>query len=128
MPIGNDTLAWRGGLPHLEKGERTYFVTFGTYNRRVLPPDERDVAIACIVRGHMRDFFLHAAVVMPDHVHVLFTPFDHVRLSNLMQQVKGVSAHEIARLRGKRTVIWQHEYFDRIVRREDDLRAKAEYI
>ncbi len=39
-----------------------------------------------------------------------------------MQQLKSVSAHSIGRR------VWQREYFDRILRSEEDVREKAEYI
>jgi len=123
MPIGNDTEAWRGVLPHLQKLGRTYFITFITYKRRELSQHERDITLSCMVRSHRRNMYLYAAVVMPDHVHFLCTLDDQTTLAQLMQQLKGVSAHQIGLGRA-----WQQEYFDRIMRSDEDLRKKAEYV
>src|SRR5947207_1689027 len=109
MPIGDDTHAWRRDLPHLQKLGKTYFVTFVTYQRQELPPNERDIVLACITYPHRQTIYLHSAVVMPDHVHLLFTLFDDVTLPKLIQRLKSVSAHRV----GHR--MWQREYFDRIM-------------
>ena len=122
MPIGNDTHAWRRDLPHLQKLGKTYYVTFVTHERQELAAHERDIVLSCIVRSHRRNMYLHAAVVMPDHVHILPTLYDETTLARLMQQLKSVSAHEI----GGR--VWQREYFDRVIRSDEDLRKKAEYV
>jgi REP-associated tyrosine transposase len=121
MPIGDDTYAWRRDLPHLQRLGKTYFITFTTLDRRVLTAKERDITLACIVRGHRRTMALYAAVVMPDHVHLLAMPDDD-GIAHLMQQLKGVSAHQIGQ------PVWQREYFDRIIRSTEDLREKGEYI
>ena len=120
--IGEDTHAWRRDLPHMQNVGKTSYLTFVTQEREVLPPPERDVVLATIVRSDRVSFFLHAAVVMPDHVHLLATLYEHAALPKVMQQLKGVSAHAIGRH------VWQREYFDRILRSDEDLRRKADYI
>ena len=44
-----------------------------------------------------------------------------------MQRMKSVSAHDIRHSTGGGPV-WQREYFDRILRSDEDLRRKADYI
>ena len=123
MAIGDDTYAWRRDLPHLQKVGKTYFVTFCTENRRELQPSARDSALAACVCGHLRSYFLHTAVIMPDHVHLVFTTYDHTTLSEVMKLIKSTSSRRI----GGGTV-WQREYFDRILRSDEDLRKKCEYV
>ena len=76
------TLATRRHLPHLEKQDRTYFVTFSTVRRLVLPPKARDRVLACCVHDHKVTYWLEAAVVMPDHVHMIFTPYEEYLCEN----------------------------------------------
>lgn len=128
MPIGDDTVAWRRRLPHLEKADRTYFITFVTLHRNSLPEESRTIVLETITRRHMCDYFLRGAVVMPDHVHVVMMPFDPVRLSAMVQRIKSVSAHLIRAALGGAGPLWQREYFDRILRSSEDVRRKVEYI
>jgi putative transposase len=70
---------------------------------------------------------LHAYVVMPNHVHVLWTP--HVSLPGLIRQVKGptaLAANPILGRVGK--PFWQEEYFDRVVRTEMEFSQTRHYI
>jgi putative transposase len=65
---------------------------------------------------------LHAYVVMPNHVHVLWTP--RMSLSTLVRQVKGPSALAANRLlRRTGEPFWQSEYFDRQVPKRTRVRA-----
>jgi len=77
---------------------------------------------------------LHAVVVMPDHVHLIFTPLIHpVRLEvcslgEIMDAIKGASAHKINRLLGRNGKVWQMESFDRVLRCSEKLDEKVHYI
>ena len=122
MPIGDDTFFWRGYLPHLQKIDRSYFITFVTNARMVLSAAARDIVLSTIVAGHLRSYDLYVAVVMPDHVHFIATIYETTNIPQVMKFIKSVSARRI----GGPT--WQDEYFDRIVRKKEDLLAKGEYI
>jgi putative transposase len=123
MSIGDDTHYWRRRLPHLQKLGKTYFVTFCTRLRRVLPPEQRDIALAWCIAGHLNSYFLHCAVVMPDHVHIVFTLYEFATLPLTMKFIKSSSARDIGR-----GSTWHREYFDRIVRSDEDLRSVCEYV
>jgi hypothetical protein len=45
-----------------------------------------------------------------------------------MQGIKSSSAHQIVRLLNRQGQVWQHESFDHVLRREEDIRAKVAYI
>ncbi|HEX3109315.1 MAG TPA: transposase [Thermoanaerobaculia bacterium] len=122
MPISDDTFAWRRNLQHLQKRGKTYFVTFCTLGREPLSPEHRDIALDVCVFGHLRQYWLHCVVIMPDHVHLIFTLYEQFMLSKAMQRIKSVSAHQI----GHPT--WQREYFDRALRSDEDLQKKCEYV
>lgn len=59
---------------------------------------------------------LHAWVVMPNHVHFLFTPLPGNTLSNLMHSLKSWTAKEANRILQREGRFWMPEYFDRYVR------------
>jgi REP element-mobilizing transposase RayT len=77
---------------------------------------------------------LHAVVVMPDHVHMIFTPLvDHaisevVSLARITKAIKGASAHLINRCLGRTGTVWQEESFDRVLRCSEKLDEKVEYV
>jgi hypothetical protein len=76
---------------------------------------------------------MHALVVMPDHVHLIFTPLSD-RLGNpyglaeILGGIKGASAHTINKRVSRKGPVWQDESFDHILRREEKLEQKIEYI
>jgi REP element-mobilizing transposase RayT len=68
-----------------------------------------------------------AWVVMPDHFHWL-VELHNGDLSKLMQTTKSRSARAINKERGRHQTLWQKGYFDRALRREEDLKTAARYI
>jgi putative transposase len=70
---------------------------------------------------------LHAFVVMPNHVHVLWTP--HIALSDLVRRVKGSTACQSNKCLGRTgEQFWQQEYFDRTVRNDEEFARIRRYI
>jgi REP element-mobilizing transposase RayT len=65
---------------------------------------------------------------MNDHVHLLVQPKPEWRLEQLVHSWKCFSARALQRERGRTGSIWQDEYFDRIVRDDDELAEKLAYI
>jgi REP element-mobilizing transposase RayT len=63
---------YRRHLPHYQKDDQPFFVTFTTDRRWQLPPEARDIVLPCWVHTNTQKFDLHAAVVMPDHVHLIY--------------------------------------------------------
>ncbi|MFH1747486.1 MAG: transposase [Planctomycetota bacterium] len=122
----------RRHLPHIQRPEATYFVTF-RLRARTLSPDERDIVLRACTYWHTRKMTLYAACVMPDHVHLLFAPHEiqpnqWVSLGELMHSIKRYSAREINKLRGVQGSVWLDETFDRIIRDEAEFIEKWEYI
>lgn len=126
MPIGFDTFAYRRNLPHLVKSGKAVFLTFCA--KRALIHSERDVALYCCVHDHEKTYFLECAVVMPDHVHMIFWPYEEWSLSRITHRLKSVSAHEMNRSSATIGHIWQHESFDHIIRSGESLIKKIEYV
>jgi REP element-mobilizing transposase RayT len=75
----------------------------------------------------------HAVVVMPEHVHLLFTPLrdgggDPFTLIEIMQSLKGASAHTINRFMQRSGPVWEEESFDHVVRSYESMEQNIEYI
>jgi REP element-mobilizing transposase RayT len=125
---------YRRNLPHLQRDYKPHFVTFCTYQRWTLPEPARDLAIECCLHDNEQKIRVHAAVVMPDHVHMIFTPLvnepaaEVYSLAEIMDAIKGASAHKINRKLGHAGRVWQTESFDRVLRSSESLDAKIQYI
>jgi len=137
---------YRRRLPHLQKADADLFVTFCTGARRILPELARDLVLDhCLREAGVRPFadeaaratpariHLHAAVVMPDHVHLLFAPLRDndgwpYSLVNIMQCLKGATAHRINKLLRISGPVWEEESLDHVLRSDESLREKCEYI
>ncbi|MCB1229976.1 MAG: transposase [Verrucomicrobiae bacterium] len=63
-------------------------------------------------------YHLHAAVIMPNHCHVVIQPLSGHELSNILGSWKSFSARNIRGRRHPTAPFWQAENFDRIIRDE----------
>jgi REP element-mobilizing transposase RayT len=120
-------------LPHYQKFGRTLFVTFCTLGRGALSPEARDVVLRHCLHDHSKRFFLHAAVIMPDHVHMLLTPLcdEHgwpYPLASILKLIKGTAARNVNQLLGCTGPVWQEESFDHVLRSGESFEEKLEYI
>jgi len=124
--------AYRRKLPHYQWLDKVYFVTFSTHRREVLAPKARDIVLETCLFGRGKMFQLHAAVVMPDHVHLLLTPLAEgeglISIPEIMQAIKGTSAHRINKYLGRKGRVWQEESFDRAMREVENVRGRIEYM
>ncbi len=106
---------YRRKLPHLQRTAKPHFVTFCTHLRWKLPDEARSIALRSCLHDKDTKILLHAAVVMPDHVHLIFTPPVYSEksevnsLAEIMDGIKGASAHLINRELGRKGKVWQTE-------------------
>jgi REP element-mobilizing transposase RayT len=87
----------------------------------------RQPRIAELVRDAIELHQPHAWVIMPNHVHVLWTPAGS--LAALIGKVKGSTAHAANLILGTTgEPFWQDDYFDRLVRDDtfEDIRRYIE--
>jgi REP element-mobilizing transposase RayT len=136
---------YRRRLPHLQKADADLFVTFCT-DGRILSEKARDLVLDhCLREGDLQPFAgegaratfqprinLHAVVVMPDHVHLLFSPLRDENgwpfaLVDIMQCLKSATAHRINKLLHNSGPVWEEESFDHVLRSDESLREKCEY-
>jgi REP element-mobilizing transposase RayT len=66
-------------------------------------------------------YHLLAWCVMPNHVHVVFSPIADCNLQTILHSWKSFSAEQANRLLGRSGRFWQHEYFDHLIRNESSL-------
>jgi REP element-mobilizing transposase RayT len=93
----------------------------------------QDPRVARIVADAIRQFHgqryrLLAWCVMPNHVHVLFSPLQEHALETILHSWKSYSANQANRLLALSGPFWQREYFDHLVRNESSIRKIAQYI
>ena len=70
---------------------------------------------------------------MPDHCHLLLTPLRksdgwNYSLPEIMHAVKGASARRINVLLGRSGAVWQEEFFHHVLRSNESLAEKVEYV
>ena len=122
----NNLLKERVSIPH-----QVYFLTTVTADR---VPYFSDFFIGRLVVHEMR--ILHdcnavnscAWVLMPDHLHWLFELGEEYDLGNVVKHLKGRSARAINRILGRNGAIWQREYYEHALRRDEDIQETARYI
>jgi REP element-mobilizing transposase RayT len=76
---------------------------------------------------------VHGIVVMPDHVHIIFTPLkddegNPFGLAEIMSGIKGASAHSVNKALNRRGRVWQDESFDHVLRSDESTYNKVLYI
>ena len=83
----------------------------------------------CVLEGARETAFAVLAVcVMPDHWHALVMLIRSGNaLGDMVRLAKGKAAAQLRAL-GATGRIWQRQYYDHVVRAEEDLRQVAEYI
>ena len=100
----------------------------GIGSRALAGPDVREVVRNCLLRFNGERHRLHAAVIMPTHVHILMEPMKGHNLSRILQGIKGASAREINKLTGGSGTFWLDESYDHVVRSEKQYWRFVRYI
>jgi putative transposase len=111
-------------------GNNAYLLTLVTANR-ARHFENREVVAYCDeqlkLAGEREGFDLLAYVFMPDHLHLLAQGEEASRLASFIKRFKQITGFSLRRDAGLEEV-WQQSYFDRVVRKEEDLNERAQYI
>lgn len=70
----------------------------------------------------------HAWVVMPNHVHTLFSLLGGHKLEELLHSWKSYSSKRINEVLGRRGGLWQEDYHDRLIRSRTHFNNCFDYI
>jgi REP element-mobilizing transposase RayT len=171
----------RGRLPHWEKEEGLYFITFHLAdslpqsvlakiverhnllatakqnNANLLP--EQEALLAGYSHSRIEEYFdrgagscafndpriagamaaalrfregahyrLLAWCIMPNHVHVVVRLFPGQELARVVKAWKNFSAKAANQTLGRKGRFWQREYYDRLIRNEDEFNRAIRYV
>jgi putative transposase len=114
----------------LKNSEKIFFITtnLNPGEQSFLEPEYQIIAETLANERQRLGFLLFGYVSMPDHIHALiWTPFS-VKISEVLQNVKRVSAFKINRLRRTSGSRWQRQFWDRFVRHGEEFRERMEYM
>ena len=106
-----------------------YFLTASIAGRRrIFTNWHRAMLVLDAIRWlHAADrFMVDAAVVMPDHLH-LVGQLGESTLAKVMHTLKSYSAHGLS-VAGVETPVWQKGYHDHGLRDDEDYRARVRYV
>lgn len=93
----------------------------------------RDDRVARLVRDSLRHFdgeryTLFVWAIMPNHVHVVFRRHPDHRLGKVVGDWKSYTAHRAREMVEYGDHFWQDDYFDRLIRDEDEFRDVCRYV
>jgi Rad3-related DNA helicase/REP element-mobilizing transposase RayT len=97
---------------------------------------------SCLLRKHIHaqttaDALAHFAddryqllawCVMPNHVHAIVRPIGGHELPGILHSWKSFTAHRIKQVESVDGPVWQSEYYDRLIRDSDELKAQIRYV
>lgn len=120
----------------------TYFFTVVTFGRKSilwLPKNIEILRTAFFEEMKRRPFFIDAIVVMPDHIHAVWTlPENDGDYSTRWRNIKSLFTRRIeadnrpeisqARWRKKEQAIWQRRFWEHRIRNEKDFENHVNYI
>ena len=104
---------------YLDEGHGQAFL-----NRPGIP----DMVESALLHFDGERYQMHAWVVMPNHVHVLFTPGDGQLLSRIVTSWKSFTAHEANRRLRRDGAFWAPDYYDRYIRDQEHFDRAATSI
>jgi len=71
---------------------------------------------------------IFAYAIAGNHVHAIVKPIGEHQLSDILHSWKSFSSHEINKALGREGELWQKEFYDHIIRDEDDFVNQRDYI
>jgi putative transposase len=110
---------------------QVYCLTIVVHHRR---PIFTDFTVARLLVRELRRLHTDgvvrslAWVVMPDHLHWMIQLNECWALSRVLKTLKARSAIAINKHMRQRGSLWQRAYYDRAVRKKEDVRLLARYI
>ncbi|MEN6548296.1 MAG: transposase, partial [Armatimonadia bacterium] len=110
---------------------RCYHVTITCANhQRLLHQDRIRQLVAEAIQGMLGRGFgrLDAYVIMPDHIHILFSLADTKSLSQAIQDLKKFTALRANRLLGREGSFWNQGFHDHAIRTDRDYSEHLAYI
>jgi REP element-mobilizing transposase RayT len=123
------------GSHRLRKGRtsienQAYFITTAVKERIpvFVNPEAANIILDALKWLEQTDRIkLDAAMVMPDHIHFI-AALKNVGLPKLMQSLKGYTSRQLNTLMNRKGVLWQDQYHEHAIRRDEDLNEVVLYM
>ena len=129
LPVIQALEIYHRKLPHWRMPGSAYFVTWRLHPQvQELSEAAKEQVAAALHHFDGQRYELLAYVVMNDHVHVLLSPMPSDELTKIVHSWTSYTALKINELLHQEGSLWQAEYFDRIMRDENEVLEKAQYI
>ncbi len=114
----------------LRTSDRIFFVTVNLLRHvKFLDASEYPLIIEVLERSRRRlGFLLCGYVLMPDHWHALIWTGYPLTVSQVIHDVKKVSARRLHERRGTEGAVWQHQFWARFVRHEKEFCDRLQYM
>jgi REP element-mobilizing transposase RayT len=97
--------------------------------RRPFSDSEYPLLLGAIEGSRRRlNFLLCGYVLMPDHWHALIWPASPRPISQVLHDIKKVSALRLHATRGTQGAFWQRQFWDRFVRHAKEYRERLDYM
>ena len=115
---------------HARIGTNTYFVTASAWGHRSLFQSQRIASLLINTLSHYRSaqkYLLHEFVIMPNHIHLMFTPSE-ITLERAMQFVKGGFSYRVKKELGIDAEVWARGYVDHRIRDQNDYERHLSYV
>jgi len=112
------------------RGLRFYFLTLCCHERRktFVDPSQCQWLLEFVqAEAAARDFAVPAYCIMPDHCHLQLQSLDATRdFLRLLKSLKIKTSRRFLQKAGQ--TLWQHAFFEHILRRPDEIQSVAWYI
>ncbi|CAN5298872.1 transposase [soil metagenome] len=100
----------------------------GAGEKSLEDPRIANIVATALLQFNQDRYRLHAWVVMPNHVHVLFSPNGSTKLAEIIRSWKGYSGRMANRILGRTGAFWQRDYHDRFIRDAQHFFTSIKYI
>ncbi len=110
--------------------DRIFFVTVSLHRVvEAIGESEYPLLIDVLEGARQRlGFSLYGYVLMPDHWHTLVWARFPLTISQVIHDIKKVSARRLHARRGSEGPLWQHQFWDRFVRHAKEFNERLTYM
>jgi putative transposase len=109
----------------------TYFITTNTWERRAIFAKPGWAGLVERKIFEYRDkgeYLVHGYVVMPEHIHVIWTPGSTTTVERAAQLIKGGSSHDFGGSFGTKFPVWQPGFVQHLIGDQADYDSHVRYI
>jgi len=88
----------------------------------------RLIVAEALAHFHNARYYLHAFVIMPNHLHVLLTPILPHLLADILHSLKSFTSNKINKALTRSGPFWMRDYHDRLIRSDKHYYWAQRYI